>query len=48
MITSACGKVIAARNEKNKASKTCLSFKKRYNMPIPTNETIQYTNAFRK
>jgi hypothetical protein len=45
MMTNACGKVIAARNEKNKALKISSSLNNKYRTKIPTNEAIQYTNA---
>jgi hypothetical protein len=39
---------MAARNEKNNALKISLSFIRKYNNPIPINDTIQYMNADRK
>jgi hypothetical protein len=44
-ITIACGKVIEAKNEKNKASKITRSFAAKYNNVIPHNDTNQYQNA---
>jgi hypothetical protein len=45
IITQTCGNVIAAKNEKNKASKKYLFLKTIYKSEIPANEISQYKNA---
>lgn len=44
-MTKAWGKVIDAKNEKNKASKIIRSFANTYKTEIPTIDRIQYPNA---
>jgi hypothetical protein len=44
-MTKVCGKVIAAKNEKNRALKISLSLNKTYKSKMPSKEKSQYTKA---
>ena len=44
-ITKTCGKVIAAKNEKNSALNILTSLNNKYNVAIPINDISQYAKA---